>query len=245
MFQLLTWKDNEGEIWNYTKKDKELIDSSLGNKLKYKINKSLSHWTTENMDQYRKFAYSPNKKPVFFDLEDPASTRGKVTTLGENYISKDLAEQLSKSAQNFHPHTNQIPKHPSEFIDKYTIQDISSLNDVLKVLQNRALTKGGEVVKNPIAQQVAEAIEKENRAAAAAAEYEGRYEEGGEGQGEGNEDQESEDFQVEKMDLTNVKSRLLEKKVRKAKVLDPVYEKDRLNRRKERIQVKERHFFLS
>jgi len=239
MFQILTWKDGEEEIWNYTKKNKELIDTNLSSKLKYKINKSLSHWTTENMDQYRKFAYSPSKKPVFFDLEDPASTRGKVVTQGENFISKDLVEQLTKSAQNFHPHSKEIPKHPSEFIDKYTIQDLNSLPDVLKVLQNRALTKGGEVVRNPIAQQVSEAIEKEQRRTAHHGGHEGYYEEGEgeEGQeGERHEDQESEDVQVEKMDLTNVKSRLLEKKVKSAKILDPVYEKDRLNRRKERIK---------
>ena len=49
-------------------------------------------------------------------------------------------------------------------------------------------------------------------------------------------EEESEQVEVEKLDLSNVKSRLLEKKVKTAKTLDPVYEKERLQRRKDRIK---------
>ena len=66
MYQLLTWKDVEGDNWNYTVKNKNIIESSLTNQLKYRINKSSSNWTTENMDQFRKFTYSPSKQPVFY-----------------------------------------------------------------------------------------------------------------------------------------------------------------------------------
>ena len=68
MFQLLTWKDGETDNWNYTVKNKNIVESSLTNQLKYRINKSSSHWTTENMDQFRKFTYSPSKQPVFYGM---------------------------------------------------------------------------------------------------------------------------------------------------------------------------------
>lgn len=68
MFDLLSWKDDEAALYNYTKKDKEVIESNPANHLKYKINKSSSHWVTENMDQFRKFTYSPSKKAVCFGI---------------------------------------------------------------------------------------------------------------------------------------------------------------------------------
>jgi hypothetical protein len=65
MFNILSWGDNEKEPWDYTTKNKELLQSSALSRFKYKINKSNSHWVTEVMDQYRKFAYSPEKKAAF------------------------------------------------------------------------------------------------------------------------------------------------------------------------------------
>jgi len=66
MFQLLSWQDKEAAQWDYTKRDKNVVEANVANQLKYRINKSNSHWVTENMDQFRKFTYSPSKKGVFF-----------------------------------------------------------------------------------------------------------------------------------------------------------------------------------
>lgn len=111
-----------------------------------------------------------------------------------------------------------------------------NLNDVLKVIEGRAINRAGEIVRNPVAQQVTERQRQSHPG--------GAYTEGGEYydeeygyEGRPEEEEESEQVEVEKLDLSNVKSRLLEKKVKTAKKLDPVYEKERLDRRKERIKV--------
>lgn len=133
----------------------------------------------------------------------------------------------------------QLPEKASETIDKYSIQDLRNLQDVLKVIENRAINRDGDVVKNPIAEKITERLTKSESKRHGGYYREHEYEE------EEEEDQEpdqqqgepEEDIKVEKQDFSNIKSRLLQSKVKKAKVLDPVYEKERLDRRKERIKV--------
>jgi len=236
MFQMLTWNDAEGDNWNYTVKNKNILESSLTNQLKYRINKSSSNWTTENMDQFRKFTYSPSKQPVFYDLHDPANARVRLTTSQGPDVSRNLAEQLARSSKGLHPHQHQIAlDKASETADKYTVQNMRNLNDVLKVIEGRAINKAGEVVRNPVAQQVTGRAERPKQGGHYTEDGEYYDEEQYEGQ-EGQDEDESEQIEVEKLDLSNVKSRLLEKKVKTAKKLDPVYEKERLDRRKERIK---------
>jgi hypothetical protein len=64
MFQLLSWNEEEVLAADFTTKNKELISTSALGQFKYKINKSNTNWVTENMDQFRKFAYSPEKKTL-------------------------------------------------------------------------------------------------------------------------------------------------------------------------------------
>ena len=111
-----------------------------------------------------------------------------------------------------------------------------NLNDVLKVIEGRAINRAGEVVRNPVAQQVTGRAERPKQAIGVTEDGEYYYEdeEGEEGR---QDEEESEPVEVEKLDLSNVKSRLLEKKIKTAKKLDPVYEKERLDRRNERIKV--------
>jgi len=108
MFELLSWQDKEEALWDYTKRDKNVVEANVCNKLKYKINKSSSHWVTENMDQFRKFTYSPSKHAVFFDLEDP--TKGRPSTSKGSTISKELAEQLGKSPKDQDVYVKELPK---------------------------------------------------------------------------------------------------------------------------------------
>lgn len=75
MFQLLSWEDKDKAQWDYTKRDPNVVEANVANQLKYRINKSNSHWVTENMDQFRKFTYSPSKKAVFFGNIDFYVTR--------------------------------------------------------------------------------------------------------------------------------------------------------------------------
>ena len=263
MYNLLTWKDDDAQQWNYTKKNMEVVESNVYNKLKYKINKSSSPWVTENMDQYRKFAYSPSKGPICFgillmnlyfliilDLEDPADQKSRKSPSARHHTTKDLAEHIGKPHHRDHNvYVKEIPKKASEAIDKYAIQDLRNLHDVLKVIENRAIVKGGEVVKNPVVDRVNERLSKSAQQDRQRGYYDqdGQYhdeqdadDQGNEydqGQGQQNQEDSDEDVEVEKLDLKNVKSKLLETKVRKAKELDPVYEKDRLDRRYERIKV--------
>jgi len=235
MFELLSWKDDNESLFNYTKKDKEVIESNPANKLKYKINKSQSHWVTENMDQFRKFAYSPSKKAVFFDLDDPAYAKAKLSaSKGATGIPREFVETLGHTKEH-DVYVKQMPEKASETIDKYTIQDLKSLPDVLKVIENRAISRG-EVVKNPIAEKITERLTK-SESKRMGGNYRGYEEEEADEQEGANQQQEpEEDVQVEKIDFSNVKSRLLQSKIKKAKELDPVYEKERLDRRKERIK---------
>jgi len=157
MFELLSWKDDNEGLFNYTKKDKEVIESNPANKLKYKINKSQSHWVTENMDQFRKFAYSPSKKTIFFDLDDPANAKHKLSaSKGFTSVPREFVETHGRHHDIY---VKEMPQKASETIDKYTIQDLKSLPDVLKVIENRAINKG-EVVKNPIAERITERLTK-------------------------------------------------------------------------------------
>lgn len=64
MFQLLSWQEGDQAGSEYTTKNKELVSTSALGQFKYKINKSSTNWVTETMDQYRKFAYSPEKKSL-------------------------------------------------------------------------------------------------------------------------------------------------------------------------------------
>ncbi len=66
MYNILSWGDKDKEPWDYTTKNKDLLQASALSRFKYKINKSNSNWVTETMDQYRKFAYSPEKHGIFF-----------------------------------------------------------------------------------------------------------------------------------------------------------------------------------
>lgn len=229
MFQLLSWQDKDGAIWDYTKKDKHLIESSVANQLKYKINKSSTHWATENMDQYRKFAYSPSKKAVFFDLEDPS--KGRPST-SKGTISKEVAEHLRKTPRNQDVYVKELPTKTSETLDKYTIQDLKNLKDVLKVIENRAISKGGDVIKNPIAHQLTDHYEYQDEFDREEKERNGITDE----EGQNEEESSEEDIKVDKADYTNVQSRLLTKFNKKARELDPVYEKERLARREDRIR---------
>jgi len=234
MFELLSWKDDNEGLFNYTKKDKEVIESNPANKLKYKINKSQSHWVTENMDQFRKFAYSPSKKTIFFDLDDPANAKHKLSaSKGFTSVPREFVETHGRHHDIY---VKEMPQKASETIDKYTIQDLKSLPDVLKVIENRAINKG-EVVKNPIAERITERLTKSESKRYGGYRGQGYEEEVDEQEGANQQQEEpEEDIQVEKVDFSNVKSRLLQSKVKKAKELDPVYEKERLDRRKDRIK---------
>jgi hypothetical protein len=228
MFQLLSWQDKEDALWDYTKKDKHLIEASVANQLKYKINKASTHWVTENMDQFRKFTYSPSKKAVFFDLEDPNKGRPSAS---KGTISKELAEHLNRTPKSQDVYVKELPTKTSETLDKYTIQDLKNLKDVLKVIENRAISKGGEVIKNPIAHQLTDHYNYQDEFDREERERNGDYEEE-----QQEEESSEEDIKVDKADYSNVQSRLLTKSIKKAKELDPVYEKERLQRRKDRIQ---------
>jgi len=235
MFDLLSWKDDDTALWNYTKREKNTVDSNICNQLKYKINKSSSHWVTENMDQFRKFVYSPNKKAAFFDIEDPESTKRPGTSKSTT-IAKEFIEQLGKSQKDKDVLLKELPSKASETLDKYSIQDLKNLKDVLKVIENRAINKGGEIIKNPIAEQIADELEHQHQRkhdTNAEEEYENDERDA---RGQNGQEESEEDIKVEKLDFSNVQSRLLTKKIRKAKELDPVYEKDRLDRRQERIK---------
>jgi len=230
MFQLLSWEDKEKAQWDYTKRDQNVVEANVANQLKYRINKSNSNWVTENMDQFRKFTYSPSKKAVFFDIEEPTKT-GKHSPQKSEY-----AHSLGKSPKDKGVYVKELPKNAPETLDKYAIKDIKNLRDVLKVIENRAIDKGGDLIPNPIAGQLTDHYGYDEEA-----DY---YENGEvrargtdeEGDGQQDSDEDSEDVKVDKANYTNVQSRLLTNKVRKAKELDPVYEKDRLKRREDRIQ---------
>lgn len=229
MFNLLSWPDKEPALWDYTKKDKNLIEASVANQLKYKINKSSNHWVTENMDQFRKFTYSPSKKAVFFDLEDPQKTKPSAT---KSTISKEVVEHLKKTPKKEDVYVKELPAKASETLDKYTIQDLKNLKDVLKVIENRAISRGGDVIKNPIAHQLTDHYDYQDEFDREEKERNGITDE----EFQNEEESSEEDIKVDKADYTNVQSRLLTKFSKKARELDPVYEKERLQRRQERIK---------
>lgn len=231
MFELLSWQDKEEAQWDFTKRDKNVVEANVVNHLKYRINKSSSPWVTENMDQFRKFTYSPSKKAVFFDLEDP--TKAKPGGSKGANISPDLAQHLGKSPKDQNIYVKELPKKASETLDKYAIKDIKNLKDVLKVIENRAIDKGGDIIPNPIAHQLTDHYGYEDEF-----DEENRRNQGtdGEQDQQGDEGSSDEDVKVDKANYTNVQSRLLTSYIKKAKELDPVYEKDRLKRREDRIQ---------
>jgi len=191
------------------------------------FNKSSSNWVTENMDQFRKFTYSPSKKGVFFDLEDP--TRSKQSPSKGTPISQELAHHLRKSPKDQDVFVKEVPRKASETLDKYAIKDLKNLKDVLKVIENRAIDKGGEVIANPIAHKLTDHYGYEDDVENQGTDEEQEHERKGDESSE-------EDIKVDKANYTNVQSRLLTTHIKKAKELDPVYEKDRLKRREERIQ---------
>jgi hypothetical protein len=233
MFDLLSWKDDDGALWNYTKREKQTIEANICNQLKYKINKSSSHWVTENMDQFRKFTYSPSKKGVFFDVENPESktqqSASKVAT-----ISKEFVDHLGRTQKDQENFVREVPAKSSEALDKYAIQDLKNIKDVIKVIENRAINKGGEIIRNPIAERITDEIEQRNQPKYRSASNDGKVER--ERKGQNDKEDSEEDIKVEKADYSNVQSRLLTKTIKKAKELDPVYEKDRLDRREDRIK---------
>lgn len=231
MFQLLGWQEQGEALWDYTKRDKNVIEANVANQLKYRINKSNSHWVTENMDQFRKFTYSPSKKAVFFDLEEPSKTKPSPQ---KNTIS-EYAHSASKSGKKQGVYVQELPKNAPETLDKYAIKDIKNLKDVLKVIENRAIDKGGDIIANPIAGQLTDHYGYEDEYERERGVYRGPDEEGNY-QEDRDEESSEDDVKVDKANYTNVQSRLLTNKVRKAKELDPIYEKDRLKRREDRIQ---------
>jgi len=153
MFELLSWQDKDEAQWDFTKKDKSVVDANIVNHLKYKINKANSPWVTENMDQFRKFTYSPSKKAVFFDLEEP--NKGRLSASKGSNLAHELAH-VGKSPKDKDGYMKELPAKASETLDKYAVKDLKNLKDVLKVIENRAINKGGEVIPNPIAHQLTE-----------------------------------------------------------------------------------------
>jgi len=232
MFELLSWQDKGEAQSDFTKRDKNVVEANVVNHLKYKINKSSSQWVTENMDQFRKFTYSPNKKAVFFDLEDP--TKGRPSPSKGAIISQELSHHLGKSPKDQAAYVKDVPRKASETLDKYAIKDLKNLKDVLKVIENRAINKGGEIIPNPIAHQLTDHYGYEDENDGENRENRGTDEEQDQERRDG--ESSEEDIKVDKANYTNVQSRLLTTHVRKAKELDPVYEKDRLKRREDRIQ---------
>ncbi len=71
MFQILSWQDPANEAWDYNTKKKEILEASAVAKFKHKINKSSTNWVTENMDQFRKFKYSPQKQAAILGIYLP------------------------------------------------------------------------------------------------------------------------------------------------------------------------------
>lgn len=130
----------------------------------------------------------------------------------------------------------EVPRKASETLDKYAIKDIKKLQDVLKVIETRAIDKGGEVIANPIAEQLTDHYGYEVEYDHETGEYRPKPVTDEEGNDQEDENSSDEDVKVDKANYTNVQSRLLTNKVRKAKELDPIYEKDRLKRREDRIQ---------
>jgi hypothetical protein len=238
MYALLSWKDEPEEIWDYTVRDKERIEINPINKIKYKIKKSESKWVTESMDQFRKFVYSPDKKKaVFIDLHEPEKTARskspkKTSQLPQHPSPKDIQRAIKKQ-QIYMTETN--PKFTSDHIDNYGIKDLKTMDDVLRELNQRQFDKDGNVIQKT-AQQIAEEQAKIRKNQPPPPE-EDETDEDEVDEEELRRQQEEEEYQRLKTDFSKVHSRIMEKKIPKAKVLDPVYEKDRINRRKERIRV--------
>lgn len=59
--ELLSWKDDDEQIWNYQCNNKELLKADELSRYMKKINKS-EVWKSEAHDCYRKFIYNPSKK---------------------------------------------------------------------------------------------------------------------------------------------------------------------------------------
>jgi len=116
MFDILSWNDSAKEAWNYTTKNKSLLESSALSKLKYKLKKAGSNWCTESMDQFRKFAYSPNKKTAIYDLHDPNIylKKGGKHQNEEGSINPDIISEIGESEHKKGVFVEEIPKKASE-----------------------------------------------------------------------------------------------------------------------------------
>lgn len=172
---------------------------------------------------------------IKLDLHDPQ----KVLKSKNAPISKSHAETQEINAELIQPvkkdvYIASLPAKASENLDKFAIQKLQNLDDVLNVIEGRDLNKNGELVKavaRPPTRSHIQQQEEEARKIREQVEEEQRKVEEAQQQ-----EQAEEDVSIEKLDFTNVKSRILENKVRKAKALDPEKDKERLERRLERIK---------
>ncbi len=119
----------------------------------------------------------------------------------------------------------EIPKKATEHIDKYGIKQVKTLPDAIQLIQGREFDKNGELTRVPQKPRKEEVQAEETREEEAPEEIPPEKEES------------EEEVNVEQLDLSKVKSKLLEPRGKKARPLDPEYEKERLDRRKERIKV--------
>jgi hypothetical protein len=147
--------------------------------------------------------------------------------------------QVAEEIADFdvHPkdvYVKELPKKPTEHIDKYAIKDVKTLPEAIQLINGREFNRNGELINlppKPTKEEIeaAERAKEEEEKAAQAEEIPEKEES-------------EEEVHVEQLDLSNVKSKILEPRVKKARPLDPVYEKERLERRKERIKVEKKKY---
>lgn len=234
-YAILTWKETKPDVWDFRTAKKEIITSSLANQIKYKLNKSSSHWVTETQDQFRKFQYSPDKenpnkkKPVFIDLEgDEKHPETKVDLQPFESFEADQ-ERVSHSA-HYDPH------FVTETRAAFGLRSLESIDDVRQYIEGQELNKMDE--RRRIAQEAEERKKQEEQLRLEEEERERLAQEEAERELERQKALEEEEAVIAKQDYSNVKSKLLSSKIKKARRLDPSDEADaeRLKRRKERIK---------
>ena len=234
-FQILSWEDPKPEPWDFRTSKKEVLASSIANQIKYKLNKAGSPWVTETQDQFRKFQYSPDKehpdkkKPVFIDLEgDAKHPERRVDVHG-------LIEEESVKSYNQAFYADQVnPKFLTETRAAYGMRSLDNEDEVRQYINGQELTKLD--ARKKTIQSAAEQKQAEEQQRAEEEEQARIEREQAEAEEERRRREEEEKVIIEKHDYKQTKSRLLQKKVKKARKLDPRYESDRIKRRKDRIK---------
>lgn len=133
----MNWKDEENEVWNYRTSNTGLISQSIKNRLKFKMNRTIDHWATEKMDQYRNFSYSPDGKQAFYEF-DPEEIKALEDQHARKAILRATIKEKKKRKPGSKPKPPVYQNFTSEYKDQYNRKKLNKLNKSAQLLRSKS-----------------------------------------------------------------------------------------------------------